>query len=902
MRHPETPGNAQAGTSRDKGKGTDPRNWGAAGIPDQELDADTQRVLLENVRFSQNEPVALPKKHKKRSKAKEREHRKKSKANKKAKTREEFNEARGTSVYSNASAGVANHIQRIANASKGNTASRLDNLRRIDDNLRPSKQINPHSYLGKALADARANSHQPSVNHKHNSSKGKKRGHKKTSKRSKGKGKRRHGRRKHSPSPSDSSSSDSSSSEDDPDSGHDSNSPSDDSSSSSSDSGSSTTSSTSTAASNDSDYSDSDSESSSSSDSSTGHPSRRRLRPGKTLLKPIPPGKYNGEPNPQLFFQFVRQSLDYVTDGRAPLERQVSIISNFLTDRAYVFYTREASLDPSRWNLDEFFEALFDYCFPPRLQGPATSNEIDMVTKLWYGLNRDIQQQLWLERLNPERSTYNEVLRMAETIEMSNLAAHTSAPQVPRDENNSRNNRRHRDDRDNQNNRRHRSHSRPRTSNPSRNGRRVRFEDSGFRRHGNPIDGTSSSRNFSRQDRRNFDRPRNDPRSSDKRAPSQNRHSLTDQEMERLRAENRCFRCKEVGHTSRHCPTRNNIASSSRNGPPGQRSLNNIEVSAIQQAEDLRQLAETTECEDLIELSMIDYGDYDGDAGYFTHLFDDITLPEPEPTDPGVVSSNDTQSDQDKAINPTGVRLDVRDQGALESLRLDPPMSSIDKVVAWISNFEDTPFLSEGDYYKLKDINTHTFHYSKKDTRAHKYMDHIVDKQREVIGSAKHFWLDRIAQKLLPSKWGLRVLYIPSGDVIYISNDVLCGVITIKTSYIFRWRPQSLARYIARKVYQSVHRSPPKELFDTIDRLGSDLEYFNDPILANAENVLNLAHSHHILEYPDDFIHIVKPPCFSVCTVQSGLWVMIHDHMLKEKYRISRWNLLNEKFNIVNWA
>ncbi|KAJ3560997.1 hypothetical protein NP233_g10468 [Leucocoprinus birnbaumii] len=40
-RYPETPGNAQAGMSQDKGKGTNPRNWGVAGIPNQELDADT---------------------------------------------------------------------------------------------------------------------------------------------------------------------------------------------------------------------------------------------------------------------------------------------------------------------------------------------------------------------------------------------------------------------------------------------------------------------------------------------------------------------------------------------------------------------------------------------------------------------------------------------------------------------------------------------------------------------------------------------------------------------------------------------------------------------------------------------------------------------------------------------
>ncbi|KAJ3556748.1 hypothetical protein NP233_g11909 [Leucocoprinus birnbaumii] len=926
-RHPGVSASAQASTSKDKDKGTDPRNWGAAGIPDRELDVDTQRVLLEHARVGQDKHI---KKHKKRSKDKEREHRKKSKATKKARIRKEKEaavETREASVFSNASGGVANHIRRIANASKGKATSRAEDLRRIDDNLRPSKQINPHSYLGKALADARANSRQPSdiPNHSSKSRKHSKR-NRKSSKKSKSKGKRKHRRRKGSPSSSEpSSDSSTSGSEDDYDPENSSSSSSDDSYSSSSDSDPSSNSSSSN-----SDGSESESDSSSSSDSDSGRHGRRRYRPTKSLLKPIPPEKYDGSANPQAFFQFVRQSLDYVTDGRAPRKRQVSIISHFLTEKAYEFFTREVSLDPSRWNLDEFFEALFDYCFPPDFRAQQRRklgrffqnelsvrdyasqlneffsilgydddrNEIDMVSKLWYGLNRDIQKQLWLERLNPERSSYNEVLRMAETIEMSNLAANGNRTVRGEDDKPRKHQRRHND----RNGRRRRSSSRPRGSNnPGNSSRRVRFESFGTRRDQPRNHQPSGSNRNEQRDRRYSERTGNDTRNSDRRTSRQNRHNHSEQEIERLRAENRCFRCKEVGHTSRHCPTQNNVASSNR-GPPGQKSLNNIEISAIQQAEDLRQLAETTECADLIELSMLDFGDYDGDAGYFTHLFDDITLPEPEEANLDTISSNDTQSYHEKVVNPSGTLLDVRDPRALENLGIDPPMSSLERVTTWFSKIEDEPYPSEGDYYPLEKVETKVFHYPKKDIRALRYMDHLVDKRREEIGSVKHFWLDRIAQKLLPTSWGLRVLYVPSGDVIYISNDILIGVLSVKTSYIFRWRPQSLAKYVARMVYRNFHQEPPKALLDKIDTLGADLEYFDDPVLANAENVLNMAYSHEVFEYPDDFVHIVQPPRFSVRAQKKGSGVIIHDHLLKKRHQISRWNLMNKKLNIVNWV
>jgi len=49
------------------------------------------------------------------------------------------------SVFSNVSDGIANRIHRIADTSKGKNAS----FSEIDNNLRLSQQINPHSCLGR---------------------------------------------------------------------------------------------------------------------------------------------------------------------------------------------------------------------------------------------------------------------------------------------------------------------------------------------------------------------------------------------------------------------------------------------------------------------------------------------------------------------------------------------------------------------------------------------------------------------------------------------------------------------------------------------------------------------------------------------------------------------------------
>ena len=44
---------------------------------------------------------------------------------------------------------------------------------------------------------------------------------------------------------------------------------------------------------------------------------------------------------------------------------------------------------------------------------------------------------------------------------------------------------------------------------------------------------------------------------------------LTEKEMAQLRAEGKCFNCKETGHLSRNCPRKNNITGKGNNKPPG---------------------------------------------------------------------------------------------------------------------------------------------------------------------------------------------------------------------------------------------------------------------------------------------------------------------------------------------
>ncbi|KAJ7879455.1 hypothetical protein B0H13DRAFT_2667903 [Mycena leptocephala] len=105
-----------------------------------------------------------------------------------------------------------------------------------------------------------------------------------------------------------------------------------------------------------SDDSSSDSDSHQSSDDEFGFTRRRAVSPRlsskrrrgyqrkqKMLLKPIPPSRYNGEPD--AIQRFARESHTYVTMGRVPENQQVYFVSYYLDGEALDFYNQVVAKD-----------------------------------------------------------------------------------------------------------------------------------------------------------------------------------------------------------------------------------------------------------------------------------------------------------------------------------------------------------------------------------------------------------------------------------------------------------------------------------------------------------------------------------------------------------------------------
>jgi len=165
-------------------------------------------------------------------------------------------------------------------------------------------------------------------------------------------------------------------------------------------------------------------------------------------LKPIPPVEYDGSVDSKAFHHFITEGTAYVKDGKVPSKKRAFILAHYLKGKAHEFYVREVSGDPYRWRLETFFRKLFNYCFPVDFriklwkklhtcyQGNKSvhdylyelneiwnmieeSDERTKVHKLWFGLWKEIQHDLWRDRLNPEISSLRSVIASTEIIEIA---------------------------------------------------------------------------------------------------------------------------------------------------------------------------------------------------------------------------------------------------------------------------------------------------------------------------------------------------------------------------------------------------------------------------------------------------------------------------------------------------
>ncbi|KIJ98465.1 hypothetical protein K443DRAFT_123626 [Laccaria amethystina LaAM-08-1] len=143
------------------------------------------------------------------------------------------------------------------------------------------------------------------------------------------------------------------------------------------------------------------------------------------------------------------------------VNKQVFVLSYYLKGKAYNYYTQKVSMNYRDWTLWEFFEQMFNYCFPVNyrmaqrqklkkcFQNEKTVSEYiheleelfnmigivdnhEKLIKLWNGLRSSIQRALWRDRYNPEISEWDDVRDRAETIKISE-----SVPDQQRKNNNS---------------------------------------------------------------------------------------------------------------------------------------------------------------------------------------------------------------------------------------------------------------------------------------------------------------------------------------------------------------------------------------------------------------------------------------------------------------------------------
>lgn len=170
----------------------------------------------------------------------------------------------------------------------------------------------------------------------------------------------------------------------------------------------------------------------------------------KPAWKPVPPVNYNGDPDPEVFHCFVRQTTELINGYDISPDMVFSTGATYLSGRAYDFYANTVAENPHKWtNLWTFFIGLFNYCFPMdfwlqvcaklekyqqyehsirdyshglqslmRLAGNSVKNW-ESIIQFWNSLNMSIQESLWDHKLLPLVSTWDEILQEAEFVEAS---------------------------------------------------------------------------------------------------------------------------------------------------------------------------------------------------------------------------------------------------------------------------------------------------------------------------------------------------------------------------------------------------------------------------------------------------------------------------------------------------
>ena len=273
------------------------------------------------------------------------------------------------------------------------------------------------------------------------------------------------------------------------------------------------------------------------------------------------PETYDGKADIDVFDEWAYSVVNYARVMKVRDQTMIRIINGLVSGKAKDFYMTYVANKESLWALGSIFPAIFDYCFPKNImrilrrrwdslsQGKRSVqeyardieklarkfpeiNERMVVLKFWKGLNSDLRQTMVLLGADPEINVLNEVIAKALESERS---------------------REERDDiaKEDQRRRTDVKHQ------PKREWTRFKNRTGG-NKHFKPGD-KEEKPSSSRPDkvRANAVSPQNTPEQKFK--PKQPLNKLSRNKLDALRAEGRCFNCREVGHEQRNCPKLNSM-------------------------------------------------------------------------------------------------------------------------------------------------------------------------------------------------------------------------------------------------------------------------------------------------------------------------------------------------------
>ena len=272
------------------------------------------------------------------------------------------------------------------------------------------------------------------------------------------------------------------------------------------------------------------------------------------------PETYNGKADIDVFNDWAYSIVNYAKVMKVKDQTMIRFMNDLVSDKAKGFYMSYVANKESQWTLDSIFPAIFDYCFPKNMmrllrkrwdnlsQGKRgvqdyareverlarkfpEINERIVVLKFWKGLHSELRQTMVLLKADPERNTLNEIVEIAQEGERSR----DERDEIAKEDQNRR-------------------------ADAKRQPKRewTRFKNrTGGNKNFKPGDKEEKSPpGCSEKVRANMVSPQTTHEQKLKAAPlpPHQQKKLPRSKLDALRAEGRCFNCREVGHEQRNCP------------------------------------------------------------------------------------------------------------------------------------------------------------------------------------------------------------------------------------------------------------------------------------------------------------------------------------------------------------